>query len=530
MFQTARSTRVLCLRSRPSHVSTYPGSNRFLEEKILTKAKEIFAVPPFPHKQVLHNWRFFLKAGKAATGPPVGQEFSKIGLKAMDFAKNFNDRTKPIFKDDVELIVRIQVYFDKSYTYRIEPPPTAWFILRAIRKKRGETSSVSLSGSYTAFLTLEMCYEIAKMKGVRNFDRIEADQPIEIRVRRIIGQARRMGVAIIGVDTQVDSPIGKQIGEWGSFEEEGRGGGEQSKPSSSTSGRGGKEKGNPTDGSKKSSSSSSNPTTGGGSAMGEGKSASASTSTFSLKCVAPSQKLVEKKREIFREMHMSQYVALRQKELDEAPLYERLQYMHHYYPPSAPFSVFSSSVRAGGPTSSCCAVEGDRVIPVSHPHEAALREKKEGEMRKSSPSSSSFKQQEKGDPTVEGRFSTRLLSALPTHKLEEGLEDARLFTALWRVSQPRMVYEKDFAERQAAQRYLQTRGWFNHMSREEMKVVFGDVLRPLHGRRGRDAGENEEEDGTTVVQVNTGRGGGGGGEGGRDASFAFPFPNPFERR
>lgn len=201
------------LRARPASVLLDAGSNRQLDETTLQKAREVFAIPPFPHKQVLHNWRFFLKAGKAATGPPVGQEFSKLGLKAMDFAKSFNDRTKPLFKDDIELIVRIQVYFDKSYQYRVEPPPTAWFILRAIRKKRGDSGPAPLRGAYCALMTLEMCYEIAKMKMIRNFDALEAEQLIETRVRRVIGQARRMGVAIIGIDTITDSPRGLVDGE-----------------------------------------------------------------------------------------------------------------------------------------------------------------------------------------------------------------------------------------------------------------------------------------------------------------------------
>uniref|UniRef100_A0A0A9WML1 Large ribosomal subunit protein uL11m n=1 Tax=Lygus hesperus TaxID=30085 RepID=A0A0A9WML1_LYGHE len=130
----------------------------------MTRCKDIFAVPPFPNKAVMHNWRFFIKAGKAATGPPVGQEFSKIGLKVMDFVKSFNDRTKPLFKDDIDLIVRIQVYFDKSYIYRIEPPPVTWFIMRAVRKKRGQTGNTHDKGYFTCLMTLEMCYEIAKMK------------------------------------------------------------------------------------------------------------------------------------------------------------------------------------------------------------------------------------------------------------------------------------------------------------------------------------------------------------------------------
>ncbi|CBH09546.1 ribosomal protein L11, putative [Trypanosoma brucei gambiense DAL972] len=200
-----RACGVLQLRARPKTVCVEPGSNRLPEALVVEKARDIFGRPEFPGKRVLHNWRFFIKAGKAATGPPVGQEFSKLGLKAMDFAKVFNDRTKPHFKEDVELIVRIQVYFDKSYLFTIEPPPTAWFILRALRKKRRETGPVPLRGHYCALMTLEMAYEIAKMKPLC-WGRPEYPL-LETRVRRVVGQARRMGVCFIGVDTPYSSPV-----------------------------------------------------------------------------------------------------------------------------------------------------------------------------------------------------------------------------------------------------------------------------------------------------------------------------------
>lgn len=199
-----RKTGVAFLKHRPKTVSIEPGSNRNLPEPYLAKAKEIFAVPDFPSKMVLHNWRFFIKSGKAATGPPVGQEFSKLGLKVMDFTKAFNDRTKVVLKEEAELIVRIQVYFDKSYSYRIEPPPTAWFIMRAIRKKRRDTGRVLAKGHYCAYITLEMIYEIAKFKQT-SFSRWDYP-PIEVRARRIAGQARRMGICILGVDTH-SSPV-----------------------------------------------------------------------------------------------------------------------------------------------------------------------------------------------------------------------------------------------------------------------------------------------------------------------------------
>ena len=201
-----RTSRLAALKHRPPKVNVAVGSNRYLEEPYFSKAKTLFAHPPYPNKLVRHNWRFFVNAGKCATGPPVGQEFTKEGLKAMDFAKLFNDKTKPEFKDDVPLTCRVQVYHDKTYTWRIQPPPTAWFLLRAIRKKRRETGDPRsrTRNFYTAYLTLEMVYEIAKMQQFR-WNTPEAI-PIETRVRRIAGQARQMGIAILGADV-ADSPV-----------------------------------------------------------------------------------------------------------------------------------------------------------------------------------------------------------------------------------------------------------------------------------------------------------------------------------
>uniref|UniRef100_A0A7S1QB30 Ribosomal protein L11 n=1 Tax=Neobodo designis TaxID=312471 RepID=A0A7S1QB30_NEODS len=199
-----RRTGVACLKARPKTVNTEVGSNRFLAPATAEKMKEMTAVPPYPGKRAIHNWRFFIKPGKAATGPPVGQEFSKIGLKPMDFCKAFNDKTKPVFKDDLDLICRVQVYHDNSYSWRIETPPTAWFILRAVQKKRRETGPVKDKERWAGFITLEMCYEIAKYKEW-NWAR-PGYPPIEVRARSVAGQARRMGIAVIGVDTP-NSPV-----------------------------------------------------------------------------------------------------------------------------------------------------------------------------------------------------------------------------------------------------------------------------------------------------------------------------------
>lgn len=198
------------LKHRPKTVPTEVSSNRYATEKYLKLAKETFVDPPFQRKPVMHNFRYFIRPGKATSGSAVGQDFTKLGMKAMDFCKLFNDKTKPLFKEDAELLVRIQVYTDKTFTWRLEPPPTAWFLLRAVRKKRRETGPLISKGVYTAYLTLEMIYEIAKHRFKEFGNESEPDgwevTPLEQRVDKIARQARGMGIAIIGVDCP-DSPV-----------------------------------------------------------------------------------------------------------------------------------------------------------------------------------------------------------------------------------------------------------------------------------------------------------------------------------
>eukprot|EP00796_Vickermania_ingenoplastis_P001931 gene1931-1170_t len=419
------------LRARPASVCTAPGSNRTLDAKTLAKAREVFADYTFPHKIVLHNWRFFLKAGKAATGPPVGQEFAKLGLKAMDFAKSFNDRTKPVFKDDVELIVRIQVYFDKSYNYRIEPPPTAWFILRAVRKKRGDTGAVAIRSSYCALMTLEMCYEIAKIKGIRNFDVVET-QPIETRVRRIVGQARRMGVAIIGVDTQADAPLGRQavpddheayMKDIRFFDVR------PASDSAATAAATSKE------------SAAKDPKNGGGKPATSNKNTAAAPSGSGGVALTRQQYLEVCDK--YRAIHMMQFNKLCQDQLERAPLYERLQYAHRFAPSAAASSSSSSS--SGAP------------------------------------------------PAFPSRtFSQTLLAPLSVPQLEEGLQDARVFNALWRLNRRSSPFHREASDRAMALRYLNTRGWFKDMTLEEMKLVFGGDDGGMMRRRRQEESETEE--------------------------------------
>jgi ribosomal protein L11 len=205
-----RGTSLGMLKHRPASVPTAVSSNRFADPKYLKAAKEVFATPPFPRKHVMHNFRYFLRPGKATSGSPVGQDFTKLGLKAMDFCKLFNDKTKPLFKDDAELVLRVQMYHDKTYTWRLEPPPTAWFLMRAIRKKRRETGHVEQRGAYTAYVTLEMLFEIAKLRYATFGNESEPDRfeatPLEDRVDALARQARKMGIAIIGVDCP-SSPV-----------------------------------------------------------------------------------------------------------------------------------------------------------------------------------------------------------------------------------------------------------------------------------------------------------------------------------
>jgi large subunit ribosomal protein L11 len=137
-------------------------------------------------KKVKANLKFRVPAGRASAGPPVGSILGQHGLNLMDFVKAFNDSTKDMMGKDV--MVHVQVYEDRTYTFKVIGQPVDDMIREAIGIKKGSGKPHAEKVGKISRAQLE---EIAKVKmNVLNANDLDA------AVKVIAGTARSMGVEI----------------------------------------------------------------------------------------------------------------------------------------------------------------------------------------------------------------------------------------------------------------------------------------------------------------------------------------------
>lgn len=73
-------------------------------------------------------------AGTAKPGPKLGQALGPLGINMAMFCKDFNAKTTH-FLSDALLRVKLEAFDDRTYKYIIKPPPTSWFIKKALGKE-----------------------------------------------------------------------------------------------------------------------------------------------------------------------------------------------------------------------------------------------------------------------------------------------------------------------------------------------------------------------------------------------------------
>ena len=137
-------------------------------------------------KKIIGNLKLRIPAGRATAGPPVGSTLGQWGLNMMDFINTFNDATKDLMGKDV--IVHIQVYEDRSFTWNSLGQPVDDLIREAAGIKKG---SAKPHTDKVGKITRAQLEEIAETKK----DFLNAID-VEGRVKVIAGTARSMGVEI----------------------------------------------------------------------------------------------------------------------------------------------------------------------------------------------------------------------------------------------------------------------------------------------------------------------------------------------
>ena len=139
-------------------------------------------------KKIIGNLKLRIPAGRATAGPPVGSTLGQWGLNMMDFINPFNEGTKDLMGKDV--IVHIQVFEDRTFTWNSLGQPVDDMIRDAIGIKKGSAKSHSEKVGKITRAQLEVIAEAKK-------DQLNAID-MDGRVKVIAGTARSMGVEVEG--------------------------------------------------------------------------------------------------------------------------------------------------------------------------------------------------------------------------------------------------------------------------------------------------------------------------------------------
>lgn len=138
-------------------------------------------------KKIIGNLKLRIPAGRATAGPPVGSTLGQWGLNMMDFINPFNEGTKDLMGKDV--IVHIQVYEDRSFTWNSLGQPVDDLIREAAGIKKGSAKPHTDKVGTITRAQLEVIAETKK-------DQLNAID-VDGRVKVIAGTARSMGVEVV---------------------------------------------------------------------------------------------------------------------------------------------------------------------------------------------------------------------------------------------------------------------------------------------------------------------------------------------
>ncbi|MBX4215823.1 50S ribosomal protein L11 [Candidatus Parcubacteria bacterium] len=137
-------------------------------------------------KRLTKRIKLMAIGGKATPAPPMGPALGQAGVNIGDFVTKFNAASKDMMGEQVT--VRINVYEDRSFDFKIVTSPASRLILKAagIEKGSGKNALVK-AGKITRAQAKEIAQK--KMKDLTAHDLDQAAKIIE-------GTARSMGIEV----------------------------------------------------------------------------------------------------------------------------------------------------------------------------------------------------------------------------------------------------------------------------------------------------------------------------------------------
>ena len=139
------------------------------------------------NKPIKTTIKLQIPAAKANPAPPVGPALGQHGLNIQEFCTKFNEATKDKAGDVIP--VEITVYEDRTYDFKLKPPPAAELIKKAAGIQKGSGNPLT---EKVGKITRAQIQEIAEKK----MPDLNADD-LESASRIIEGTARQMGVDVV---------------------------------------------------------------------------------------------------------------------------------------------------------------------------------------------------------------------------------------------------------------------------------------------------------------------------------------------
>lgn len=139
-------------------------------------------------KNITKRIKLQATGGMATPAPPLGPALGQAGINISDFVQKFNAATQDQ-KGEV-LGVKVIVYDDRSYDFRVTTPPVANLLLKAAGITKG---SAKPRTSKTGKVTREQIRAIAE----RKMPDLNAND-IDAAMKIVEGSARSAGIEVVG--------------------------------------------------------------------------------------------------------------------------------------------------------------------------------------------------------------------------------------------------------------------------------------------------------------------------------------------
>ncbi len=139
-------------------------------------------------KNITKRIKLEAMGGMATAAPPLGPALGQAGINISDFVQKFNAATAE--QRGEKLGVKVVVYDDRSYDFRVTTPPVTSLLLKAAGIDKG---SAKPRTSKAGKVTREQVRAIAE----RKMPDLNAND-IDAAMKIVEGSARSIGIEVVG--------------------------------------------------------------------------------------------------------------------------------------------------------------------------------------------------------------------------------------------------------------------------------------------------------------------------------------------